>query len=237
MSAPPQSQGEIVAGKAQLVEYLEAGCKPPKAWRIGTEHEKFCYSLDDFRPLPYEGERGIRALTLEPGGQFELSGAQLESVHQTCGEVHSHLAQLREIAEPLGVGFLGIGMSPKWTRAETPVMPKGRYKIMSAYMPKVGSLGLDMMFRTCTVQVNLDFSSEADMVKKLRVASRCSRSRPPCSRIRRSPKASRTASCRTAPKSGATPTPTAPACCPGRSRTAWASSATRTTRSTCRCIS
>jgi glutamate--cysteine ligase len=112
---------------------------------------------------------GGGAITLEPGGQFELSGAQLETVHQTCGEIHAHLAQLREIAEPLGVGFLGIGMSPKWTRAETPVMPKGRYKIMSNYMPKVGKLGLDMMFRTCTVQVNLDFSSEADMVKKLRV--------------------------------------------------------------------
>ena len=112
---------------------------------------------------------GGGAITLEPGGQFELSGAQLETVHQTCGEVHSHLAQLREVATPLGIGFLGIGMSPKWSRAETPVMPKGRYKIMSAYMPKVGSLGLDMMFRTCTVQVNLDFSSEADMVKKLRV--------------------------------------------------------------------
>jgi glutamate--cysteine ligase len=112
---------------------------------------------------------GGGAITLEPGGQFELSGAQLETVHQTCSEVHSHLAQLRQVAQPLGVGFLGIGMSPEWTRAETPVMPKGRYKIMSAYMPKVGSLGLDMMFRTCTVQVNLDFSSEADMVKKLRV--------------------------------------------------------------------
>ncbi|MEX0589580.1 MAG: glutamate--cysteine ligase [Xanthobacteraceae bacterium] len=116
-----------------------------------------------------EDVTGGGAITLEPGGQFELSGAQLETVHQTCGEVHAHLAQLREVATPLGVGFLGIGMSPKWTRAETPVMPKGRYKIMAAYMPKVGRLGLDMMFRTCTVQVNLDFSSEADMVKKLRV--------------------------------------------------------------------
>ena len=112
---------------------------------------------------------GGGAITLEPGGQFELSGAPLETVHQTCGEVHAHLAQLREVATPLGVGFLGIGMSPKWTRAETPAMPKGRYKIMAAYMPKVGRLGLDMMFRTCTVQVNLDFASEADMVKKLRV--------------------------------------------------------------------
>jgi len=112
---------------------------------------------------------GGGAITLEPGGQFELSGAQLDTVHETCGEVHAHLAQLREVATPLGVGFLGIGMSPKWTRAETPVMPKGRYKIMAAYMPGVGRLGLDMMFRTCTVQVNLDFSSEADMVQKLRV--------------------------------------------------------------------
>jgi glutamate--cysteine ligase len=113
---------------------------------------------------------GGGAISLEPGGQFELSGAPVETIHRTCAELNSHLAQLRQIAEPLGIGFLGIGMSPKWTRAETPVMPKGRYKIMSNYMPKVGSLGLDMMFRTCTVQANLDFSTEADMVKKLRVS-------------------------------------------------------------------
>jgi glutamate--cysteine ligase len=112
---------------------------------------------------------GGGAISLEPGGQFELSGAPLENVHQTSRELHAHLAQLREVAAPLGVGFLAIGMSPAWTRAETPMMPKGRYKIMSAYMPKMGKLGLDMMFRTCTVQVNLDFFSEADMVKKLRV--------------------------------------------------------------------
>ena len=113
---------------------------------------------------------GGGAISLEPGGQFELSGAPLETIHRTCAELNAHLAQLRQIAEPLGIGFLGIGMSPQWTRAETPVMPKGRYKIMSNYMPKVGSLGLDMMFRTCTVQANLDFSSEPDMVKKLRVS-------------------------------------------------------------------
>lgn len=112
---------------------------------------------------------GGGAISLEPGGQFELSGAPLETVHQTCRELHVHLAQLREAAEPLGVGFAAVGMSPAWSRAETPMMPKGRYKIMAAYMPKVGKLGLDMMFRTCTVQVNLDFTSEADMVKKLRV--------------------------------------------------------------------
>jgi glutamate--cysteine ligase len=112
---------------------------------------------------------GTAAITLEPGGQFELSGAAVETVHETASEIHAHLAQLGEIARPLGLGFLGLGMSPKWSRAETPTMPKGRYRIMTEYMPKVGRLGLDMMYRTCTVQTNLDFSSEADMVKKLRV--------------------------------------------------------------------
>ena len=112
---------------------------------------------------------GMAAISLEPGGQFELSGAPVETVHETLSEIHAHLAQLGEVARPLGIGFLNLGMSPKWTRAQTPVMPKGRYRIMTAYMPKVGKLGLDMMYRTCTVQTNLDFSSEADMVKKLRV--------------------------------------------------------------------
>jgi glutamate--cysteine ligase len=113
---------------------------------------------------------GGGAISLEPGGQFELSGAQLETVHQTSGELMAHLAQVREVAQPLHIGFLGIGMTPDWTLAEMPQMPKGRYKIMTAYMPKVGTFGLDMMYRTCTVQTNLDFSSEADMVKKLRVS-------------------------------------------------------------------
>ncbi len=113
---------------------------------------------------------GGGAISLEPGGQFELSGAPVATVHRTCSELMAHLAQLRQVAEPLGIGFLGLGMAPTWTRAEVPVMPKGRYRIMTAYMPKVGKLGLDMMYRTCTVQANLDFSSEADMVKKLRVS-------------------------------------------------------------------
>ncbi len=113
---------------------------------------------------------GGGAITLEPGGQFELSGAQVETLHQTSSEIMAHLAQVREVAQPLRIGFLGIGMTPSWTRADMPQMPKGRYKIMTAYMPKVGKLGLDMMYRTCTVQTNLDFSSEADMVKKLRVS-------------------------------------------------------------------
>jgi len=112
---------------------------------------------------------GGGAISLEPGGQFELSGAPLETLHQTCRETNTHLAQVRQVADPLGIGFLGVGMSPKWTRAQTPVMPKSRYEIMANYMPKVGSHGLDMMFRTCTIQVNLDFSDETDMVRKMRV--------------------------------------------------------------------
>jgi glutamate--cysteine ligase len=110
------------------------------------------------------------AVSLEPGGQFELSGAPLKTLHETCDEVHTHLHQVREVGDPLGISFLGLGFSPKWRLDETPRMPKGRYEIMSAYMPKVGRLGLDMMYRSCTVQVNLDFSDEADMVKKLRVS-------------------------------------------------------------------
>ena len=112
---------------------------------------------------------GGGAISLEPGGQFELSGAALETLHQTCREANTHLAQVRQIADTLGIGFLGLGMSPKWTREQTPVMPKSRYDIMAAYMPKVGTHGLDMMFRTATIQVNLDFSDETDMVRKMRV--------------------------------------------------------------------
>jgi glutamate--cysteine ligase len=184
-----------------LVAWFAAGSKPRAQFRIGTEHEKFPFTVDGHRPVPYSGPRGIRALldgmrlllgwepiiegeniiglydvtgggaiSLEPGGQFELSGATVETVHQTSAELMAHLAQLREVARPLGIGFLGIGMTPDWTRAEIPVMPKGRYRIMTGYMPKVGKLGLDMMYRTCTVQTNLDFSSEADMVQKFRVS-------------------------------------------------------------------
>jgi glutamate--cysteine ligase len=190
-----------INSRDELVAWFAAGCKPKERFRVGTEHEKFAFTVNGHAPVPYGGPRGIRALldgmqhllgwdpimegdniigladvtgggaiSLEPGGQFELSGAPVETVHQTASELFAHLAQLREVAKPLGIGFLGIGMTPNWSRAEIPVMPKGRYKIMTAYMPKVGSLGLDMMYRTCTVQTNHDFSSEADMVKKLRIA-------------------------------------------------------------------
>lgn len=190
-----------IENRDELVAWFETGSKPKSQFRIGTEHEKFPFTVGRHEPVPYEGPRGIGkllegmqhllgwepimerdniigladvtgggAISLEPGGQFELSGAPVETVHQTCSELMAHLAQVREVARPLGIGFLGLGMTPKWTRAQIPTMPKGRYKIMTAYMPKVGTLGLDMMYRTCTVQTNLDFSSEADMVKKLRVS-------------------------------------------------------------------
>src|ERR1700730_6444389 len=190
-----------IESRDALVAWFEAGSKPRENFRIGTEHEKFAFTLEGHAPVPYDGPRGIKALlngmrhllgwepimeaeniiglydvtgggaiSLEPGGQFELSGATVETVHQTSGELMAHLAQVREIARPLRIGFLGIGMTPKWTLREMPAMPKGRYRIMTAYMPKVGAHGLGMMYRTCTVQTNLDFSSEADMVKKLRVS-------------------------------------------------------------------
>ncbi|MDJ0920657.1 MAG: glutamate--cysteine ligase [Henriciella sp.] len=188
-----------ISGKAELVDWFEAGCKPKDQWRIGTEHEKFGFLIDGLKPLPYDGEASVKAMleglrdrfgwtpieegghliglkkdgasvSLEPGGQFELSGAPLEHIHETCNEVGAHLREVKEIAEPLGVGFLGLGASPIWSMDDTPIMPKGRYKIMRAYMDKVGRLGRQMMFRTCTVQSNLDFGSEADMVKKFRVS-------------------------------------------------------------------
>jgi glutamate--cysteine ligase len=199
MSAPPQAKGAPINDRRQLIEFLEAGCKPKRDWRIGTEHEKFGYTQDDLRPLPYGGERSIRALleglaaqfgwecviengrpialqkggasiTLEPGGQFELSGRAVKTLHETCCEVHEHLDQVRAVAAPLGIGMLGLGFQPKWQRDEIPWMPKGRYRIMRAYMPTKGNLGLDMMLRTCTIQTNLDFASEADMVKKFRTS-------------------------------------------------------------------
>jgi glutamate--cysteine ligase len=198
MAAPPAGKSEPITDYRQLVEHLEKGCKPRGSWRIGTEHEKFVFKLDTLEPVPYEGAWGIGrflegltrfgwqpvlengnpiALTmgdcnisLEPGGQLELSGAPLETIHATCNEVHTHLDQVKQVAAELGVGLIGTGFIPKWTRDEIPWMPKGRYKIMRSYMPKRGSLGLDMMLRTCTVQVNLDFESEADMVEKFRVS-------------------------------------------------------------------
>ncbi len=183
---------------SELVDFIASGEKPRDRWRIGTEHEKFAYRRSDLGRLTYEGPQGIKAMleglqrfgwqpvyeagniialnmdgasiSLEPGGQFELSGAPLDNLHQTCAEVHTHLAQVKAVAEEMDVGFLGLGFDPKWRREDIPVMPKGRYKLMLSYMPTRGNLGPDMMLRSCTVQVNLDYDSEADMVQKFRIA-------------------------------------------------------------------
>lgn len=125
---------------------------------------------DGGRIIGLAGPDGMGAISLEPGGQFELSGAPLANIHQTCSESNRHLAKVKSVAGELGIAFLGVGSSPKWSLAETPRMPKNRYEIMTNYMPKVGSRGLDMMYRTCTIQTNLDFSSEADMRQKLQVS-------------------------------------------------------------------
>ena len=195
----PQSGGGPIEDFSQLAGYLEDGCKPSEEWRIGTEHEKFGYCKDTLKPLPYDGERSIRAMleglrdefgwspleeagniigltknganvSLEPGGQLELSGAPLETIHETCDEVNAHLDEVKTVADRIGARFIGLGAAPQWTHDEMPMMPKGRYRLMTDYMGRVGTHGTQMMYRTCTVQVNLDFSSEADMVKKMRVA-------------------------------------------------------------------
>ena len=188
----------VIENKSQMIAHLAEGNKPKSEWRIGTEHEKIGFDLKTLKPLPYEGDCGIKAMldglqrfdwepvtekgyvialkrdgasvSLEPGGQFELSGAPLETVHQTCGEVNRHLREVKEVADEIGAGFLSLGFRPDTKLEDVPIMPKGRYKIMRDYMPKVGNLGRNMMFRTCTVQTNLDFSSESDMVKKMRVS-------------------------------------------------------------------
>jgi len=188
-----------VESVSELSAYLASGAKPKADWRIGTEHEKFGFLTDTLAPLPFSGERSIEAvlaglsdrfgwerlyegdhlvalkkdgasLTLEPGGQFELAGAPLETIHQTCNEVHTHIAEVKAVSDPMGVGFIGICAAPGWSRDDMPKVPKGRYGIMRAYMPKRGDLGLDMMHRTATVQVNLDFADEADMVAKFRTS-------------------------------------------------------------------
>lgn len=200
MSTRTASDGEerLIESRDQLVAPMQAGEKPASAWRIGTEHEKLVFAHSDHHAPSYDEPHGIRdmllalkdygwepveeggnviamsgadgAVSLEPAGQLELSGAPLENLHQTCAETGRHLGQVKEIGEKFGIGFLGLGMWPDKTREELPVMPKGRYAIMMRHMPRVGSMGLDMMLRTCTIQVNLDYGSEADMAKKFRTS-------------------------------------------------------------------
>ena len=198
MSGPSAVREMPIERRSQLVDFLVSGARDAQKWKIGTEHEKFGFRLDDLRPPPYEGERGIGAMlrgltrfgwepieengnvvalargdgsiTLEPAGQLELSGGQVDTIHETCREVACHLTEVKSVADDLQLGFLGMGFQPKWRREDMPWMPKGRYAIMRRYMPLKGNLGLDMMTRTCTVQVNLDFADEADMVRKFRVS-------------------------------------------------------------------
>ncbi len=195
----PQSGGGPIETFIQLADYMASGCKPKDQWRIGTEHEKFGWLTASHLPLPYAGDASISALfqglaerhgwtpmregehviglkrgganiSLEPGGQFELSGDTVATLHDTAAELRQHLDEVASIAAPLGIRFMGIGAAPEWSHEQMPVMPKGRYRLMTQYMGKVGTHGTQMMYRTSTVQVNLDYASEADMVKKLRVA-------------------------------------------------------------------
>ncbi len=191
------SDDPIIESRDQLVAPMASGEKPKAEWRIGTEHEKLVYCRKSFKAVSYDQPCGIRdilmnlqrfgwepveengyviamrgddgTVSLEPAGQLELSGAPLVNLHQTCAETGRHLTQVKKVGERCGAGFIGLGMWPDKTREELPVMPKGRYEIMMRHMPRVGNLGLDMMLRTCTIQVNLDYSDEADMVKKFRV--------------------------------------------------------------------
>jgi glutamate--cysteine ligase len=183
----------------ELVEVFRAAEKPPERWRVGTEHEKIGLYADSHRPVPYTGERGIGALleeiatvdgwdrvleagnviallkdgasiTLEPGGQLELSGAPLKSIHETCDEFHTHIDLMRRVSEPFGIVWLGLGIHPIDVAPNIPVMPKERYEIMRRYLPTRGGGGLVMMFETATVQANFDYASEADMIEKLRLS-------------------------------------------------------------------
>jgi glutamate--cysteine ligase len=188
----------MALNKNDLINWFEEGCKPKTSFRIGTEHEKFVYKIDTLKPVSYDEPSGIKnilkalvsfgweevneegnlialkkdkqSITLEPGGQLELSGEPLENIHQTCSEVYEHLRQVKLVGKDLNVGFLGIGARLEGKLPSDLWMPKPRYKIMREYMPNVGSLGLDMMADTCTVQVNLDYSSEEDMRRKLKTS-------------------------------------------------------------------
>jgi len=200
MSTRKAAEGEdpFIESREDLLQVFAGGEKPRAEWRIGTEHEKFVYRTQDHHAPSYEEPGGIRdllmgltrfgwepvyegdnvialsgadgAVSLEPAGQLELSGAPLENLHQTCAETSRHLDQVKAVGNELGLGFLGLGLWPDKRRDQLPIMPKGRYAIMLRHMPRVGSMGLDMMLRTCTIQTNLDYASEADMVKKFRVS-------------------------------------------------------------------
>ena len=266
MSILATASNEPVTGKKQLVEYFAHAAKPKEKWLIGCEHEKFPFRLSTLKPVSYEEPNGLRdlyqgmeafgwapvmegeniiglsrakaAISFEPGGQVELAGSPFANLHDIAAETDQHFVEICEIGDRLGIGFLGIGFHPTAKREDISWVPKQRYKIMRGYMPKVGTRGLDMMLRTCTVQVNLDFSSEADMVKKFRTSLALqpiatALSSPP----RHFSKASRAACKAAACMSGSIPIRIAPARRNSCMKAALVSSAIPITRSMCRCIS
>lgn len=194
-----ESSIPVVESTDTLIAWFEEGNKPREQWRVGTEHEKFGFRKKDLSPIAYEGNDGIHAvlvnmaekfgwtpslegrlpvalikgpaaITLEPGGQLELSGAPLRTIHETQNEINEHLHQLGQVCRDLDIVFLGIGAQPKWSFQKIPWMPKGRYRVMRDYLPAKGKLSLDMMTRTATVQANLDYADEGDMVAKFRLS-------------------------------------------------------------------
>jgi glutamate--cysteine ligase len=198
MSSATITDTTPIESKAQLIKHFESGAKPKSGFLIGAEHEKFVLDAKTNKPVPYEGPNGIEALlknmqqrfgyeavmegphiiglqrgreavSLEPAGQFELSGAPHTNLHDVGFELDRHLAEVKEIGSELGLKFMPIGYHPTATTDEMPWMPKGRYAIMRDYMPKVGTRGLEMMQLCCTTQVNLDYMDEADMVRRMRL--------------------------------------------------------------------
>jgi glutamate--cysteine ligase len=192
-------QQSVVTSAEQLVKWFAAAEKPAAEWKVGTEHEKIGLYQKGHGSVPYPGPRGIAAvlervaeldgwkrilegtslialekggasITLEPGGQLELSGAPLRTIHETCSEFQGHLSLMKRVCEPLGIVWLGLGINPIYGVEQIPQMPKKRYQIMRSYLPPRGPLALEMMHATATVQANFDFGSEADMVAKLRTA-------------------------------------------------------------------
>jgi len=188
-----------VINKNELIGYFFDGVKSKNNLKIGVEHEKFILNKESLKPISYYENNGIKnileklttlgweplyddnkntiiavkkgkqAITLEPGGQIELSGAPLDNIHETCEETTNHLKELKKLGNEFNFILLGIGVEPNLKLDDFPWMPKQRYKIMRKYMEQVGTLGHHMMKRTCTNQVNIDYSSEEDMINKIRL--------------------------------------------------------------------
>ena len=189
---------EPVTDKLQLAEYLEQGCKPGTDWRVGVEYERFVCRGKDLCPAPYYGPGGIEALlraleqfgwqpdagtgplialsrgrehvSLEPAGQLEYASVPVADVHRIDADLAGHCREVAALAEDLGLALLGLGFEPLYPAQINNWIPQERFNIMRGYMPRVGGHGLDMMQRTASIQINLDYASEEDMVRKYRAA-------------------------------------------------------------------